>query len=203
MTVVSFDGINKLNGIFFMWGANGENLNSLVEVSASSTYITFSPSNVLDQTSSAWFSNSESNHWISFHLLKHNLSLSRYSFKQYGNSYIVKTWIFEVSSDGHTWIEIDNQEGEIEGICTANSIHSFPASSNPYSFFRLRKTQSTCNGGTYVRIYSFELFGTLINESTNIDESSHSHHRIYHLTCDFYSHFSFILIFILTTIYTR
>ena len=161
MTVVSFDGANKLNGIFYFWNQNGENLSGLVDVSASSYFSeTFKPSNVFDPTSSYWASNTDHIHWISFHFLKHNLSLTRYSFKQFSNSNILKSWFFEGSSDNITWYEIDSQTNP-SGICTLNSIHSFESSSPPFSFFRLTLNGVNCAGDYFLRIVSFELFGTL------------------------------------------
>ena len=142
MTVIDFSGSNLLNGLFSYWKRNSENLDELVEIAANS-YVSDAtkPSNLLDQTESAWHSSTNDEHWVSFHLLKHKLALSRYSLWQYSsNERIIKSWIIKGSLDNDTYYEIDVRN-EPDGICVVESTHSFPASSLPFSFFRLIKIE--------------------------------------------------------------
>ena len=172
MTVISFDGTNKLNGLFYMWKQNNENFDELVNVAAVSNDGSHYPSNILDQTSSTWRCIDTNPHWISFHLLKHRFSLSQYSLWQFSgfDNIKMKSWLLEGSNDGSSWTQID-QQNEPTDICVSNSKHSFVTSSGYFSFFRLTKIGTSCSSGTDTRFYSLEFFGTLIENNLTFSES--------------------------------
>ena len=168
MTVISFDGTNKLNGLFYMWKQNNENFDELVNVTAVSYDGSYFPKSVLDQTSSSWRCSDTNYHWILLHLLKHRLSLSRYSFWQWSGSNGIKmrSWLLEGSNDGSSWTQID-QQNEPTDICVSNSKHSFVSLSDYFSFIRLTKFGTSCDNGSDTRFYSLDFFGTLI-ENNNV-----------------------------------
>ena len=112
MSVYSFNGVDKLNGLFFHLTQSGANLSEIVEVKSGQHVADRPPTNLLDQTNSYWYINSltTTDHWFSFHFLENHLSLTHYSFRQYyNNENIIKSWIFEGSNDGFTWSQIDEK----------------------------------------------------------------------------------------------
>ena len=201
MTIIDFDGTNKLNGVFYFWTQSGENLSDLVEVTTSQFTGTRRPSNLLDHTESYWRNDAGGSQWVSFHFLKHNLALSRYSLWNDGSnsgSFNIKDWFLEGSNDNSSWSEIDRKENPTDS-CTSGSDLTFVQISPPFCFFRLTKTNICSSTSNVVRLRSIEFFGTLNGEAKTItNEMTKICHSIFFIHHYHYPDPVFLLIFILS-----
>jgi len=150
-----FDGLSK---------KLGRNLadSSDIDVTASSS--SKSPKNVLKNDNSYWESQSLPNSWIQFDFKERNVSITSYSIHEYRKA---KSWKVEGSTDGSTFIIIDNKVDTTD-FQNSNSQYNDPSAqknfpvqpNNQYfRYIRFTSTSKNWSNNDHYDFYRIELFG--------------------------------------------
>ena len=169
----------KLDGIFaYLRRECGGNVHGfgLVEVTASSVKDSgWSAHNTVSGTDAVYCSKDEKDTWICYDFKHRRVTPRSYSVMSAGGLpgwEHLKSWVIEVSNDGHSWTEIDRRDNNNDlnnKFATVNfEISHIP--SEVFRFFRLRQTglnhfcRNNQPGNYKVNIQALEIFGTLFEK---------------------------------------
>jgi hypothetical protein len=138
----------------------------IVDISAKSTYSSsssYSAKNAADSGITNYFhSDSSAGQWLCYDFKNLRVKPTHYSIHAYFGGYYLRSWVFEGSIDGSSWIVFDEQKDN----STMNSSHligTFAAGqSRECRFIRLRQTGKNASGDDYLYLCGFEIFGQLI-----------------------------------------
>jgi hypothetical protein len=129
---------------------------------ASSVQSGFSIWNAFDRnTGTAWQSNTSNSGWLSYQFPTGRI-IKRYGFfTNANNTGNIRTWTFEGSNNGSTWVVLDTQTNFVTG---ASTFFSFDISANTtsYTFYRINIT-AVQTGGSNPSIVELEM-----SEVTNL-----------------------------------
>jgi F5/8 type C domain len=122
-----------------------------------------SVSSLSDRANSDFYTNSDTNAWVSFYLNGKSLKCNYYSIKTRASSsgYYPRSWKLQGSSDGSNWVDLDSQVNNT--TLTANSQWlSLPVanSSVAYTNFRIYMTDNNSSGFGHLVLGEVELYGT-------------------------------------------
>ena len=141
-------------------------LHNIVHITSSSIYSDYyRVENIVEQNDDKYFqTKNESNSWIQFDFRERKVLLNSYTLKssQYSENFgHPKSWILEVSNDGHTYTEIDRQEN-CNLLNGKRKTATFQVScSDPQRFVRLRQTGKNWYGNYHLIISNIEFSGLL------------------------------------------
>jgi hypothetical protein len=136
----------------------------IVNVSGSTTYDSSYPAkNAVDLLSTSYFQSvNQPNQWLCYDFKTRKVRPTHYSIHAHSSNYYLRSWIFEGSIDGSTWIELDHHTDDQ----TTNSSHpigTFSISKHfEFQIVRLRQTGVNANGNHHLILYAMEIFGYLI-----------------------------------------
>jgi hypothetical protein len=138
----------------------------IVNISALDPYNTDSchlPRNAADlaATNTYFFSKNESNQMLIYDFQKLRIKSTDYSIRSYHNggvnTYHLKSWTIEVSSDGSNWKEIDHRENNND-LNGASFIKTFSVSKSiECRFIRLRHIGPNHQGNNHLLLSALEI----------------------------------------------
>jgi hypothetical protein len=90
-------------------------------------------------TGTGWFSNTNNTGWLSYNFPTGRI-IKRYGFLSAGsNAQNIRTWTFEGSNNGSTWVVLDTQTNFVTGVSTFFSF-DISANTTSYTFYRINIT---------------------------------------------------------------
>jgi hypothetical protein len=124
------------------------------------------PMNLADLGTDSYFhSVNEPNQSICYDFKEMKIRPTHYSVRMYPagrNSYHLKNWVIEGSTDGASWSEIDRRENNTD-LNSSLAIKTFEvAKIATFWMIRLRQIGQNHRGDHYLIFTSFELFGSLM-----------------------------------------
>ncbi|MEH2148763.1 discoidin domain-containing protein [Nostoc sp.] len=124
-----------------------------------------SVSSLVDRANSDFYTNSDTNAWVSFYLNGKSLKCNHYSIKTRASSsdYYPRNWKLQGSNDANNWVDLDSQVNNT--TLTANSQWlSIPvANSNvAYTNFRIYMTGNNSSSYGHLVLGEVELYGTYL-----------------------------------------
>jgi hypothetical protein len=97
---------------------------------------------------------------------------THYSFRAHYGNYFLRSWVFEGSVDGSSWVVLDQQKDDT----TTNSEHPIGTFAVSHCadcrFVRLRATGKNSAGTDSLFLQAFEIFGHLTRDSRSNQESA-------------------------------
>jgi len=115
--------------------------------------------------SSLYTNSSQTNAWFQIDLKDQKAKVTHYTLRHgyTGGSYFPRTWQFQGSEDGSTWVTL-KQHNNDSSISTQMASKTFPVDQkNPpfQRYFRIYNTGANSSGNNYLMISGIELYGTL------------------------------------------
>jgi hypothetical protein len=159
----AFDEGNRLKGVIaYLTERYQGNVHDtgVVEITMNSTAL-HQPKCAADLTKSSYCSSLDfPNQWIEFNFKDRLIIPNHYSVKSAAGA-CLKSWVIEVSSDGHSWTEVDRQQDNYD-LSGWGSVASYPIR-NVVECHRIRLRQIAENqGNNHCLFFSgLELFGSL------------------------------------------
>jgi hypothetical protein len=152
------------------FGGNVSDLGIVSVTSKSTCSSNFLPKNAVDLTVDSKFgSQSEPNQWLCYDFKDRRVEVRHYSIRSQfdagaGASH-PKSWVIEGSDDCENWTELDSQTNNSD-LNDQNKICTWPTKIRMKSrYIRLRQTGLNHNGTDFLWISSFELFGSLMEQT--------------------------------------
>ena len=140
----------------------------IVNVTASSVCaISSQPKNAVDlRTDSRFWSRNEANAWICYDFRERRVIPTSYSVRSWHDgpgSCHLKSWVIEVSNDGHSWTEIDRRDdnNDLNSSWVTVNFKISRVPSESFRFFRLRQAGKNHQGDYCLDLSALEIFGTL------------------------------------------
>jgi hypothetical protein len=135
----------------------------IVDISSSSIYGSHPGKNAADlQSTSCFYSGCGAGQWLCYDFKDRWVIPTHYSIHAHSNGYYLRSWVFEGSVDGSSWVCLDEQKGN----STTNSDHpigTFAVSDrSEWRFLRLHQTGKNAAGSDWLILFAFEIFGQLI-----------------------------------------
>jgi hypothetical protein len=119
---------------------------------------------------SSYFQSSNSpDQWIQYDFKTHRVRPTHYAIFPHCHSYWLRSWVLEGSLNGSndSWDEVDRHDDDTT-MNIKHPIGTFAVTrSGEYRFIRLRQTGKNHGNNDYMVLYSFEIFGDLIEPSLN------------------------------------
>ena len=116
------------------------------------------------ETDSDFYTENKPGSWICYDFKERRVAPTSYSIRSHRDPPRPKSWEFEVSNDGSSWICVDRREGNCDLLGNGFVTHNFAISSSPgdqFRFLRLRLTGENHSGSNRLDITALEIFGTL------------------------------------------
>ncbi|MEH2460921.1 hypothetical protein [Nostoc sp.] len=156
------------NGLFYYLGTNKGSAawsnpsgNLLTVIASSIGY--GSPTTLVNRQGDKFWTDNETNCWVSFLLQTGALKCNHYSIKSRSNDngYYPRTWKLQGSNDGSTWTDLDVQIENTTLVSAGQWLSlSVAASSVYYSRFRLLKNGKDSAGYDFLCLDEVELYGS-------------------------------------------
>jgi hypothetical protein len=104
--------------------------------------------------------------WLCYDFIKRAVRPTHYSLC----SGTLKSWVIEGSNTGKSWQELDRREN-VDDLRDSAAVHVYPiAQPGPLQMIRVRQTGPNHIGDERLRIYAFEIFGSLFEDQTRTGE---------------------------------
>lgn len=137
----------------------------VIDVTSSSTFITFSPDNLCNYDSTRMYQSlNEENSWVKFDFKESSVKLSAYTIVSKDgktNDHHLKSWVIEGSNDGEAWTVIDNEKDNVDLNGPLHKKTFEVVSQEFFSKIRLRMTSVAHSGYWALAASALEFFGSL------------------------------------------
>jgi hypothetical protein len=134
----------------------------IVDISSKSVHGSYLASNVADlQTTTYFWSVNAPDQRLCFDFKNRRVRPTHYSIHAHSSHFFLRSWTFEGSTDGSSWISLAEEKDNATMNAT-RPIGTFSVrESGEFRFIRLRQTGKNTCGDDYLLLFAFEIFGQL------------------------------------------